>query len=104
MRTELIVIAVLFFVVAVSGCTQTNIVNDAKQACISLCQQANTDLSNGPCLSEISSWSIDDYVCDVAHNPRQSVDDLSENQCAAFGETADHFVEVAPDCSFIREV
>jgi len=53
---------------------------------------AETDLSNGPCLS---NDLITDWVADIVHNPRQSVDDLPENQCSAYlnGEKH-HFVEL----------
>ena len=75
----------------------------AKRDCISLCNQAkmNNDLSNGPCLS---NRIIDDWVCDVAHSPRQAVDNDPANQCSEFGKSAKHFIEVDPDCNFIRSV
>lgn len=88
------------------GCTSPPADNPAlspKEACIQLClvNKANMDLSSGPCLSnEISPG----WVCDVAHSPRASVDNLAENQCPAFGKTAGRFVEVDPECRFIREV
>lgn len=54
--------------------------------------QLGEDLSAGPCLS---NDLIPDWVADIAHNPRQSVDDLPENQCSAFREgKAHHFVEL----------
>ena len=74
----------------------------AKAACIALCQNAlrkGQDLSNGPCLS---NEIIEGWVCDVAHKPRQPVDNLPENQCPAYGKTAFHFIEVDPNCNFIR--
>jgi hypothetical protein len=50
------------------------------------------DFSSGPCLADeiITDWS-----CDVAHSPRQAVDEQSANQCAAYraGQTH-HFVEL----------
>lgn len=58
------------------------------------------DLSNGPCLDNalISGW-----VLDIAHNPRQEVDDKPENQCPAYvNGTAKHFVELDPQGNFIR--
>ncbi len=52
-----------------------------------------TDLSNGPCLGKIA----DDWVLDIAHLPRQPVDNLPENQCAEYREgRAHHFVEMSP--------
>jgi hypothetical protein len=57
------------------------------------------DLSSGPCLGTI----LPNWVADVAHDPRQEVDDRPENQCAAYrsGE-AEHFVELDPDGNVIR--
>ncbi|MDD5627391.1 MAG: hypothetical protein PHW01_05295 [Patescibacteria group bacterium] len=63
--------------------------------CKELFQRENADgrdISEGPCLS---NEIIPDWVCDTAHNPRQEVDNKSENQCPAFREgKAHHFVEL----------
>lgn len=50
------------------------------------------DMASGPCLSgEI----IPDWVCDVAHNPREDLDNDPANQCAAYRDGgARHFVEL----------
>lgn len=57
------------------------------------------DLSVGPCLGVVAL----DWVGDVAHNPRQDIDNLPENQCAEFREgKAHYFVEVDPNCNFIK--
>ena len=60
---------------------------------------AGTDLADGPCLGVV----LDNWVADVAHDPRQEVDDRPENQCEAFrsGE-AEHFVELDPEGELIR--
>src|SRR3989338_2832794 len=68
----------------------------AQFKCQELCQQRITndgeDSSVGPCLS---NEIIPDWVCDVAHAPRQPVDDDPRNQCSAFHNgTAHHFIEV----------
>lgn len=58
------------------------------------------DLSDGPCLTNdlMKGW-----VVDIAHNPRQKVDDLEENQCKAYLEgRATHFVELDPNGKVIR--
>ena len=48
------------------------------------------EMSSGPCLS---NELIPGWVADVAHKPRQAIDDLVENQCSAFREgKAQHFV------------
>jgi hypothetical protein len=64
--------------------------------------QAKRDLSSGPCLSE-GLDGLSDWVVDIAHDPRQPVDDQPANQCQSFrdGETH-HFVELTPDGRLIR--
>ena len=57
------------------------------------------DFSNGPCLGRID----DDWVVDVAHQPRQAIDNLVENQCQAFrGGEVHHFIELTPEGEIIR--
>lgn len=76
----------------------------AKSGCMELCESElakGRDLSDGPCLSNNIT---EDWVCDVAYSPRQPVDNIKENQCSAFGRTAHHFVEVDPECNFIKAV
>lgn len=99
--------------VLISGCTQetTDVKQQAIDACINLCKDISASvgvpgLVNGPCLSDINSvWNIDDWVCDVAHEPRQDVDNLPENQCQEYREgKAHHFVEVDTNCNFITAV
>ena len=77
------------------------------ERCIELCRDAKmkgVDLSNGPCLSDNNpDWQTDDWVCDVAHWPRQAIDNNPENQCQEFRSgNAHHFVEVNENCEFIR--
>lgn len=58
------------------------------------------DLSSGPCLADDE---IPDWVVDVAHNPRQPIDDLPENQCPSYRSgKAKHFVELDPAGNVIR--
>jgi len=105
---------VLIALVSVSMCTQNISSKDqASSACISLCNAALKSgkyLGNGPCLSESSpdwspNWSVSDWVCDVAHSPRQDVDNLQENQCSDYrNDKANHFVEVDASCKLIRAV
>jgi hypothetical protein len=78
-------------------------------ACGNLCKDflsEGVDLSIGPCLSDNNAdWNVDDWVCDVAHSPRQGIDDLSQNQCQSYSEgQAHHFVEVDENCDLIRAV
>lgn len=81
--------------------------SDAKTKCTDLCEQAlftmrQEELENGPCLSnEVAPG----WVCDIAHSPRQDVDNNASNQCSAFREgRATHFVEVDTNCRFIKAV
>lgn len=73
--------------------------------CLTLCQDAlaaGKNLAKGPCLSDGMSFEPD-WVCDVAHYPRQPIDDQPENQCADFRSgTANHFVEVDENCNLIK--
>lgn len=64
--------------------------------------QAKRDLRTGPCLSE-SLPGLSDWAVDIAHDPRQAVDDQQSNQCQSFrdGETH-HFVELTPGGQLIR--
>ena len=58
------------------------------------------DFTDGPCIAE---EVIDDWAVDIAHDPRQEVDDRPENQCQSYrdGDTH-HFVELDPDGNLIR--
>lgn len=73
--------------------------------CVMLCQEAvraGKNLASGPCLSDGMSFELD-WACDVAHYPRQPIDDQPENQCADFKSgTANHFVEVDENCNLIK--
>jgi hypothetical protein len=90
------------------GCTAEPLVppEDSVMSVVQKCQlkcstmvRGGVDMSPGPCVGVIKS----DWVCDVAHSPRQPVDDLPENQCADFREgRAHHFVEVDTACELIR--
>jgi len=101
---------IMMLVVLLSGCVEqpnkdaAQDSESAKNACINKCQDAlaaGQDLNNGPCLSnEIAK----DWVCDVAHSPRQAVDNNPANQCPAYGINATHFVEVTPSCEYMRSV
>jgi hypothetical protein len=60
--------------------------------------EQGVDMSNGPCLGVI----MDNWVADVAHNPREDIDDEPANQCEAYRRgDADHFVELDPDGTVI---
>ncbi len=108
-------IFLVFLIILIGGCvggTQQKKIEEnaaktkieaAIHACEAECQKAvgdGTDLSKGPCLND---KVIDDWVCDIAHSPREEIDNKQENQCSAFraGE-AHHFVELDENCSLIK--
>jgi len=84
-----------------------NINAEKISGCVALCEKAldeNLSLSNGPCLSN-SLPDAPDWVCDIAHMPREPLDNLPENQCNAFREgKAHHFVELDETCNLIRAI
>ncbi|MBN2095366.1 MAG: hypothetical protein JW727_04925 [Candidatus Aenigmarchaeota archaeon] len=124
MEKGLVIISVLLLVclIAFSGCTEKPPVENQTQgpektpeelyletlvdACVQECKNAkllDKDLSNGPCLldpmPQNKSW-----VCDVAHVPRIAADARAENQCLSFRqELATHFIEVDPECNYLRK-
>jgi len=58
------------------------------------------DFSNGPC---ITNALMDDWVLDIAHNPRVKEDDLPGNMCPAYIEgKAKHIVELDKNGDLIR--
>lgn len=60
------------------------------------------DMSSGPCLAD---EIIPDWCVDVAHDPRQPVDNLPRNQCRSYREgQVRHFVELDPEGKVIRAV
>ncbi|NOX71823.1 MAG: hypothetical protein GXO64_03950 [Candidatus Micrarchaeota archaeon] len=104
--------AILIALVFVSGCTSDVSTTkahtvysraDAEKACIQLCENVKSggmDLSKGPCLS---NQVVKDWVCDIAHKPRQPVDNMPENQCTAFmRQEAHHFIELDENCNLIQ--
>jgi len=99
-----ILFAFLATIIAISGCISQKDSDLATATCIEKCREVlnvGEDLSNGPCLS---NEIIKDWVCDVAHSPRQTVDNLPQNQCSSYRITAMHFVEVDPQCNLIKIV
>ena len=96
--------------VILSGCTgqtETDVKQKAIDACIEECRTRSVipewdwESARGPCLLNPIP-DTPDWVCDVAHDPRQDVDNLPENQCSEYGKTANHFVEVDPNCELIK--
>lgn len=111
MTSKPIYLSLIPLIILLIGCGQktTPVINTSTQSVVDICLQAcqtalaaNTNLEAGPCLLNPVSQDTN-WVCDVAHNPRQAVDNLTENQCSAYrAGTAKHFVEITPDCQLIK--
>ncbi|HIJ98087.1 TPA: hypothetical protein H1009_03280 [archaeon] len=122
MRTSWFVVGGLLLVVFIAGCTQAkevksdienfetpyltdsgNPLDSPTSRCITMCRDEKAkdlNFSSGPCLSNQIST---DWVCDVAHDPREDIDNKPENQCSAYANgSARHFVEVDTNCNLIR--
>ena len=57
------------------------------------------DLTEGPCLGTIAS----DWVVDIAHNPREDIDNQSQNQCTDYlSGKAHHFIELDTNGDVVR--
>jgi hypothetical protein len=65
-------------------------------------KQSGKDLSSGPCIAQTLP-GLSDWAADIAHDPRQPVDDQPANQCQSYraGQTH-HFVELTPDGQLIQ--
>lgn len=119
MRKELSIYLILILIclifVSAPGCKETKkpdtsiepaleelLIEECKAACQDALAKGQ-NLGNGPCLMD----PIRDtgWVCDIAHEPREAVDNLRENQCNAWHNgTASHFIELTPECKFIKAV
>lgn len=114
----LTIISIIFVSVFLSGCvgqtkertegtSRLSPKETAISECKALCESAlerGEDLSNGPCLAN-ELEGADGWVCDVAHSPRQAVDNDPSNQCSAYrAGVATHFVEVDTNCELIRAI
>jgi len=81
--------------------TRDRAVNAAMQA-YHEAKMNGTNLDRGPCIAE-QLPGLPDWVADVAHEPRQTVDDQPANQCRRFRDgEAHHFVELDPSGNLIR--
>jgi hypothetical protein len=92
-----------------TGCGAGSPSQDVRDRAVSEAMQAyreekasGTDFARGPCIAE-QLPGLDDWVADIAHQPRQPVDDQPANQCQRFrnGE-AHHFVELDPSGHLVR--
>jgi len=98
---KVVVLPLLVLLMFASGCVnEVTDENMALEKCRELCESSDLDLDASPCLSNDVAK---DWVCDVAHSPRQEIDNQPENQCEAYRNgTAHHFVELDADCELIK--
>lgn len=95
----------LVLIIFISGCSQKEEKaadnQTAVNACVEACQtKLKSYLVDGPCLSNNIA---EGWVCDIAHNPRQSVDEKPENQCSDYTQgNKRHFVELDLECKLIK--
>lgn len=88
-----------FFTLLINSSTPKSVARNELETAInqagylySLRKQQGEDFKDGPCLSNAL---LPNWVLDIAHNPRKDIDDLPQNQCAAYLEgSAKHFVEL----------
>jgi hypothetical protein len=65
-------------------------------------QARGENLSAGPCIAEQLPGLVD-WAVDVAHDPRQAVDDEPAHQCQSYRDgRTHHFVELTPQGQPIR--
>jgi hypothetical protein len=97
---SVLAIALCIFVAGCAPATDQQLINECKFSCKENIAQGR-NVTNGPCI--LNQMSNNDWVCDIAHAPRQDIDNLPENQCSAYHDgTAKHFIELTPECEFIK--
>lgn len=95
--------------ITLASCGGDDASEDERDRAIDAASEAyeQTDLSAaelevGPCIAE-SLPGLDNWVADVAHDPREDVDDDPANQCQRYRDgEAEHFVELTPEGELIR--
>jgi len=105
MTVRWLLIAALVLLVAMSFFFLREGSSGVEEICIKACKDAlkkGINLEDGPCLLDPIP-EAPDWVCDVAHSPRQPVDNDPANQCSSYlTGNSHHFVEVDPNCRLIR--
>ena len=98
-------VAAVFFVGCGGGGASQDVRDRAVNEAMAAYRQARadgTDLSRGPCIAE-QLPGLSDWVVDIAHDPRQPVDDVPQNQCRRYRSgQAHHFVELDTSGNLIR--
>jgi predicted small lipoprotein YifL len=110
-RQVLLLFIAAFLVVSLSACGRSGsqVSQSDRDRAVDQAQAAyrqfiatGAPLEPGPCISE-SLPGLPDWVADVAHSPRQAVDDEPANQCQRYRDgQAHHFVELDESGQLIR--
>jgi hypothetical protein len=104
-----LIVAIASLTLVILGCGGNDVSEEERNRAITAAKQAyqetiarRENLAVGPCIAE-KLPRLPEWVADVAHDPRQDIDDESENQCRRYREgEASHFVELTPDGELIR--
>jgi hypothetical protein len=104
-----LIVAIASVALVVPGCGGDDVSEEERDRAIAAAKQAyedavsrGKDLDVGPCIAE-ELRGLADWVADVAHDPREDIDDEPENQCQRYREgDATHFVELTPEGELIR--
>jgi hypothetical protein len=106
MKASILAISVMALLLA-AGCGDDASEEDRDRAIAEAMEayervEGTEDLERGPCIAE-QLPGVPDWVADIAHDPRQAVDDDPANQCQRYRDgEASHFVELTPAGELIR--
>ena len=104
MRTAITALLGCLLVAGAANATQEK---DARDQAVKICRTQKAVVppdqwNKGPCLSN-STETLPDWVVDVAHVPRQAVDEQVTNQCSMYTDPkVKGFIEVDTECRVIR--
>lgn len=110
MAARVLIAASALVVLIAAGCGGDDDVSDedrdrataAAQQAYDIAVTRGDDLDVGPCIAE-ELPDLPDWVADIAHDPREDVDDDPDNQCQRYRDgDASHFVELTPEGELIR--
>jgi hypothetical protein len=104
-----LIVAIASAALVAPGCGGNDVSEQEQDRAIGAAKQAyeeavaeGEDLDIGPCIAE-ELPDLPDWVADVAHDPREDIDDEPENQCQRYRDgEASHFVELTPEGVLIR--